>query len=171
MARFCSLRLFFPVSLGSTIITRFVATMDTLTAAWCRLAAALLQTALPDYCARSSDHSVSNHPWVDRGWMPPLGGVSRLVHRFAFGAIGYSPGFAMTSQARPIHRPHEFTLSSDQGGSLLRTGRSISIALHDMLPCRSYGPVSAPVSQSAGERTFTTLNAHLLRRTISRLRR
>jgi hypothetical protein len=66
-----SSRIHFPASLRSTVVTRFLATTDALTPAG-RLFGPysherrLSPSGLPDYCAGTSGHSVSNHRCVDR---------------------------------------------------------------------------------------------------------
>lgn len=112
MARFRSLHLFFPGSLGSTIVTRFLATTDPLTPARIRLAAALLRAGLPGYGARCSGHSVSNHPCADRGSNAasrrdlPIGsplwlGACRLLLRLRHDIAGSSCGTDRTSSLCP----------------------------------------------------------------------
>src|ERR1019366_3717889 len=79
-----SSRIHFPASLRSTVITRFAATTDALTPAgrlfghffFCH-EHRLTRGGLPDYCAGTSGHSVSNHRRDDRG--PP--GCQRIYAR------------------------------------------------------------------------------------------
>ena len=69
-----SSRIHFPASLRSTVITRFIATTNALTPTG-RLFGPfshehrLTPAGIPDYCQRTSSHSVSNHRCDDRG--PP----------------------------------------------------------------------------------------------------
>jgi hypothetical protein len=65
-------RIHFPASLGSTVITRFLAATDALTPARRFFGLPsherrLTPTGLPDYRAGTSGHSVSNHRRNDRG--------------------------------------------------------------------------------------------------------
>ena len=71
-----------PASLRSTVITRFNATTDALSPAGRLFGRArhehrLTPTGLPDYCKRTSHHSVSNHRRVVRG----LPGCQRICAR------------------------------------------------------------------------------------------
>ena len=109
MARILSSHLFFPVSLGSTVVTRFFVTTDTLTPAQPTFVV-LLRAGLPDYLVRCSNHSVSNHPCADRGSVLPPGNASQLVHRF--GSIPY----------RLL-----FRLRHDMAGSSCNTDRTSSL--------------------------------------------
>ena len=85
LRRSVSLRIHFPASLGSTVVTRFVATTDALTPAG-RLFGPeghehrLSPAGLPDYLAGPTDHSVSNHRRDDRG-PPGCPALRRLASR------------------------------------------------------------------------------------------
>ncbi len=155
------------MSLGSTIVTRFAATTDTLTTVCLRTWRLLRQTVLPDYCVRRSDHSVSNHPCADRGSVSLPSEASRLVHRFGLQLSSYSSDFAMTWQARPVHRPNRVH------SVLVRQGRCYGLAVPFPLlstmryPTAVKVPYPAAVSQTTGERTSTVLDAHHLRRTMA----
>ena len=169
MAHLSTLHLFFPVSLGSAIVTRFIATTDTLTPARIHLAAALLQAVLPDSCACCSGHSTPYHPCAERGSASLPSETSRLIRRFSLGPIDYFPDFAMIWQARPVHRPyrvHFVLLSTEE----LCCGLVVPFPLLSTI-CRHTAVkvlYPAAVSQTAGERTFTSLNTHHFRRTMSR---
>ena len=69
----------------------------------------------------------------------------------------------MTEQARPSHRPHEFTLSFILERSSLQTGCSFPLL---STACRHAAVKFHTLSHLSdlGERTFTALNAHPFRR-------
>ena len=96
----------------------------------------LPQADLPDCCVQSSDHSVSNHLRFvrrSRGIVPC---------RFSAAREFYSPRQASPFLRRLAHyrrpnRVHVVLLKR----TLLRTGLSRPVALHPVLPRRSYGSI------------------------------
>jgi hypothetical protein len=139
-----------PMSLGSTIITRFLATTDTLTPALARE-------------PRVSVHGRS--PWLLNmhfrtfRLQPPHAPLFRPCFLLRAGltpdsrccAIGGSSDFALSQQSRQSHKAESssfrgFTLNP----SVLRTIRSLSVALHPVSPRRSYFPLLAFSSAREG---------------------
>ena len=128
-----SSRIHFPASLRSTVVTRFAATTDALTPAGRFFGPhgherRLSPAGLPDYCAGTSNHSVSNHlrvvrdsPGCDRSSLSPQ--ASSFTRRLAHS-----------------RRPNRVHLSLFVE-TLLRTGRSLPVALHPALLRRSYGSI------------------------------
>jgi len=123
-----------PASLRSTVVTRFTATTDALTPA-SRARELFAQRAhpalagLPDYCRLTSNHSVSNHlrvvrdsPGCDRSFLSLQ--ASSVARRLA--------------HSRRPNRVHRGCLP---GQPVLRTGRSLPVALHVTLLERSYGSI------------------------------
>ena len=140
--------LYLPTSLGSTGISRFFATTNALTPtdsfhAFRR--GSLLNVA------RTSDHSVSNHPRFSTSRYP-------LAPRWQLHFVGASPfpsGLARTADRI------EFTLTPHFEKSSLRTGRSLPVALHPGISPRcSY--FRLPALSVSRKRTFTALFIHAL---------
>jgi len=107
----------------------------------------LPQHGIPVYCIRFSDHSVSNHQW----------GVGRS-RRISPSRSANARGFYPPRQASPLlrglahrHRPNRVHVARHSGRSLLRTGRSRSVALHAGLPRRSYGSIPHDSSSHGSE--------------------
>jgi len=107
----------------------------------------LSQRGLPAYCIRLSDHSVSNHRRGDgrsRGISPGRSAIAR--------------GFCPPRQASPFlrrlahrRRPNRVHVARHDRRSLLRTGRSRSVAPHLVLPRRSYGSIPLDSSSHGSE--------------------
>ena len=126
---------YFPTSLGSTVITRFCATTDALTPTDSLLAA---RRGSLIHVTWTSDHSVSNHlrfstrrvPLPLR-WLPILFGLHL--------SLAGSPEPPTESSSRSI----------PFGNHLLRTGRSLSVALHPGLwpRCSYFRLLAYSVSQ------------------------
>jgi len=114
--------LYLPTSLGSTIITRFLATTDALTPVDSFVAAhrgSLL------HATRTSDHSVSNHLRFSTSRFPL---TPRWQHHFV-GASPFPSGLAKTADRI------EFTLPSGHGG------RCYGLVVHvQLLSTRGYSP-------------------------------
>ncbi len=163
----------FPTSLGSTVVTRFLATTDALTPAGpfvtaCR--GSLIHHSL------TSDHAVSNHPRRSHSRVPlPL----RCGHYFVRASL-------LRAQARQHHRPNRVHFVAAQ---LPR--RYGLVVLFLLLSTRGFGPDAvtfgyccsppgdlAPMqlrsdtgpTVSARSGTFTPLSAIALRRTPAALR-
>ena len=108
---------------------------------------ALSQHGLPAYCIRFSNHSVSNHlrgVGRSRGISPSRSAIAR--------------GFCPPRQASPLlrrlahrRRPNRVHVARHCRRSLLRTGRSRSVALHLVLPRRSYGSIPHDFSSHGSE--------------------
>jgi len=128
-----SSRIHFPAPLRSTVVTRFSATTDALTPAGRFFGPhgherRLSPAGLPDYCAGTSNHSGSNH--------------LRVVQDSP-GCGGYCPPLQASSFTRRLaqpRRPNRVHLSLFVE-TLLRTGRSLPVALHPALLRRSYGSI------------------------------
>ena len=138
------------MSLGSTIITRFLATTDTLTPAVARVS----RVSVPD----RSPWLLNMHFWTFR-LQPPHAPLFRPCFLLRAGltpdslcvAIGGSSDFALCSQSRQSHK----AVSSSFRGfttnpSVLRTIRSLPVALHPVSPRRSYFPLLAFSSAREG---------------------
>ena len=107
----------------------------------------LSQLGIPAYCIRLSDRSVSNHLRCvgrSRG-IPP-------------GRSTDARGFCPPRQASPLlrrlahqRRPNRVHVARPSRRSLLRTGRSRSVALHAVLPRRSYGSIPHDSSSHGSE--------------------
>jgi hypothetical protein len=107
----------------------------------------LSQLGLPADCIRLSDHSVSNHQrgvGRSRGISP---GRSAIARGF------YPPRQASPFLRRLAHhrRPNRVHVARHCRRSLLRTGRSRSVALHPVLPRRSYGSIPHDSSSHGSE--------------------
>jgi hypothetical protein len=94
-------------------------------------------TASPDHV---SCHSVSNHPMCAFGlfFVVPISQPQRLALASVFelppaGAWAWAQGFAFKSHARLSHQTESSSLSGPLGSRLLRTGISLSVALHGRL--------------------------------------
>ena len=95
------------------------------------------QADLPDYCAWSSCHSVSNHLRSVRSWR----GISPFRSP---DARGFYPPRQASHRARRLahlHRPNRVHCVRLYRRTALRTGRSRSVALHPVFPRRSYGSI------------------------------
>jgi hypothetical protein len=107
----------------------------------------LSQHGIPAYCIRFSDRSVSNHQrgvGRSRGISPGRSTIAR--------------GFYPPRQASPLlrglahhRRPNRVHVARHCRRSLLRTGRSRSVALHPVLPRRSYGSIPHDSSSHGSE--------------------
>src|SRR5262245_19405541 len=77
------------------------------------------------------------------------------------------PDLALTSQARSGHRPNRVHFVP-QFKEELCYGLVVPFPLLSTMCCHTAVKVPYPavISQTSGERTFTALNAHLLRRTM-----
>jgi hypothetical protein len=102
---------------------------------------------IPAYCIRLSDRSVSNH----------LRGVDRS-RRIAPCRSANARGSCPPRQASPFlrrlahrRRPNRVHVGRLRRRSLLRTGRSHSVALHAVLPRRSYGSIPHDSSSHGSE--------------------
>ena len=106
----------FPTSLGSTVVTRFAATTDALTPAgpWSPTNRGSLI-----HVTGTSDHSLSNHQRFSTSRVHSLSAGSSI----SFGLRPFARRLAKTADRI------EFTLSQCVG-TLLRTGRSLPVALH-----------------------------------------
>ena len=107
----------------------------------------LSQHGIPAYCIRLSDRSVSNH----------LRGVGRS-RGISPGRSAIARGFCPPRQASPFlrrlahrRRPNRVHVARHRRRSLLRTGRSRSVALHAVLPRRSYGSIPHDSSSHGSE--------------------
>src|SRR5437867_2388634 len=95
------------------------------------------QADLPDYCAWSSCHSLSNHLRSVRSWR----GISPFRSP---DARGFYPPRQASHRARRLahlHRPNRVHCVRLYRRTALRTGRSRSVALHPVFPRRSYGSI------------------------------
>ena len=129
-----SSRIHFPASLRSTVITRFTATTDALTPAGRFFGRPgherrLAPTGLPDYCVGTSSHSVSNHLRVGRD-SPGCGG-----------SFPPRQASSCTRRLAQPRRPNRVHGNHPLGQFVLRTGRSLPVALHPALLRRSYGSI------------------------------
>jgi len=154
----CLSRFHLPVPLGSTGISRFVATMGTLTP----------EPLLP---APTQVSLVHGHALPD---IPPpptpcasapawLRFPGRLGPRFASSAIGGASDFAHCSQSRQSHKAVSSLCRSPRRAAILRTVRSLSVALHAASPGRSYFRLSGGKHRQGG--TLTLLCAFAPKRT------
>ena len=143
-----SLRIHFPTSLRSTVVTRFIATTDALTPAG-RLFGPLghehrlTPAGLPDY-DQGHCRPFRLQPSACRPGSARLSGVS---------ARGLSPALQASSLASRLahpRRPNRVHGDSPHGKPVLRTGRSRSVALHPALLRRSYGSIPHDSSPHRG---------------------
>ena len=105
-----------PTSLGSTVVTRFPATTDALTPAGPFVAA---HRGSLIHVTRTSNHSVSNHPRCSTRRVP-------LPLRWPLYFVRASPFRSKARQHRRPNRVHAPLCIE----ALLRTGRSLPVALH-----------------------------------------
>ena len=143
-----SLRIHFPTSLRSTVVTRFIATTDALTPAG-RLFGPLghehrlTPAGLPDY-DQGDCRPFRLQPSACRPGSARLSGVS---------ALGLSPALQASSLASRLahrRRPNRVHGDSPHGKPVLRTGRSRSVALHPALLRRSYSSIPHDSSPHRG---------------------
>ncbi len=139
-----------PMSLGSTIITRFFATMDTLTPAGAREP----RVSVPG----RSPWLLNMHFWTFR-LQPPHAPLFRrcvllrpgLTPDSRCGAIGGSSDFAHCSLSRQSHKAESSSFRGfTRNPSFLRTIHSLPVALHPVSPRRSYFPLLAFSSAREG---------------------
>ena len=139
-------RFHLPVPLGSTVITRFVATTGTLTPAL--LLPAPGQVSLITECAFPDIPSPTT----------PCAPVSRRCSLLRAGltsdslcvAIGGSSDFARCSQSRQSHKAVSSLYRGPLGPSVLRTILSFPVALHALSPGRSYFQLVAGSTATEG---------------------
>ena len=141
-----------PASLCSTLVTRFSAPMEALSPA--RLSHA--RRGIPDFATRASDRSVLKHQVMSRHRF--LTFAQRTALRKGPFPVCALPrlDFAFGWEARHFTRPNQV--------SLVRTGRSPSVAPHLALRPRSYGWLLS--MNASPERTFTLLLVCASGRTI-----
>ena len=136
-------RFHLPAPLGSTAVSRFFATMGTLTPAPLPpgQVSLVIPRALPDVpspttpCAPVPGHASRS----GRAW-PPI----RLVSLSAVLRISF-----VTSSLISRMKPNRVRVEGPDCPSALRTVRSLPVALHALSPERSYFPL--PAGSSAGE--------------------
>ena len=127
-------RLHLPVPLGSTVVTRFLATTGTLTPAPLlpapKQVSLIHEPALPDIPSPSTPCAPVSRPCsLLRAGLAP--------DSLAW-AIGGSSDFALYSQSRQSHLAVSSSCRGASGPAVLRTIRSLPVALHLVSPRRSY---------------------------------
>ena len=132
-------------ALRSTVITRFSATTDALTPAVAALRPARGMNTVfgPPPVSLIISLGLPAIPSPTINARPASRGCSAI----RLGSLSPCRRLRRSLEGSPRRADRiEFTVSSDQGGRWLRTGRSRSIALHLALPRRSYGsiPYGAP---------------------------
>jgi hypothetical protein len=132
---FCPSHFHLPASLGSTVVTRFSATTDALTPSGrffgrCRHERRLTPAGLPDYGPRDF------RPFR----LQPSACCPRIARMPA--GIARRDRLRLSLADSPTHADRiEFTAMTHAEPSMLRTGRSRSVALHPALLRRSYGSI------------------------------
>jgi len=127
-------------SLRSTVVTRFFATTDALTPAVAALrpAGGMNTVFGPPPVSLIISLGLPAIPSPTINARPASRGCSAI----RLGSLSPCRRLRPSLEGSPRRADRiEFTVSSDQGGRLLRTGRSRSIALHLALPRRSYGSI------------------------------
>src|SRR6266566_3458794 len=127
-------------SLRSTVVTRFFATTDALTPAVAALrpAGGMNTVFGPPPVSLIISLGLPAIPSPTINARPASRGCSAI----RLGGLSPCRRLRPSLEGSPRRADRiEFTVSSDQGGRLLRTGRSRSIALHLALPRRSYGSI------------------------------
>lgn len=165
-------RFHLPAPLGSTVITRFVATTGTLTPALLLPApgqvSLITEPAFPDIPSPAT----------------PCAPILRPCSLFRTGlatdllcvAIGGSSDFALCSQSRQSHKAVSSLCRGPSGPSVLRTILSFPVALHALSPGRSYFQLVAGSTATEGlppsyARSFSSARARSSRPPFSASRR
>jgi hypothetical protein len=156
-------RFHLPAPLGSTVVTRFVATTGTLTPALLLPApgqvSLITERAFPDIPSPTTPCAPIPALLLVRAGLAP----DSLCC-----AIGGSSDFALYSQSRQSHKAESSLCCGLSGPSVLRTILSFPVALHALSPGRSYFQLVAGSTATEGlppsyARSFSSARARASR--------